>query len=402
MRTGARIEVQCRMTTLTIYVFAEVLWGKGHWPMAAVSKVLSGLLLTLVLSGMAQAQGRAASVVTEVVALGPISDTTPVIGQLVASVQAEVATRRAGIAGEVLFVIGDTVTKGDLLVRLETEQIEIEKRSAEASLETARAGVATAEASLALAIQGLNRQTKLQNSTAFSRAQFEDLQQEAARARGELARAVAQVGMAEASMSMMAFNLNNTEIIAPFTGVVTERIAQPGQYLRVGDPVARLLDADRLEIEAQTPTELTSGLPPGKEVNVLFGSDVSATATVRAILPIETIATRTRPVRFTADLSGVDPLRIAVGKSVSLQIPVSAPREAILAAKDALVQARGGGWSIFVVEDGKANPRPVTLGVSAGGQIEILSGLDVGDEIVVRGNERLRPGQDVAPRGSGG
>ena len=369
--------------------------------MAAVLKVLSGLLLTLVLSGMAQAQGRAASVVTEVVALGPISDTTPVIGQLVASVQAEVATRRAGIAGEVLFVIGDTVTKGDLLVRLETEQIEIEKRSAEASLETARAGVATAEASLALAIQGLNRQTKLQNSTAFSRAQFEDLQQEAARARGELARAVAQVGMAEASMSMMAFNLNNTEIIAPFTGVVTERIAQPGQYLRVGDPVARLLDADRLEIEAQTPTELTSGLPPGKEVNVLFGSDVSATATVRAILPIETIATRTRPVRFTADLSGVDPLRIAVGKSVSLQIPVSAPREAILAAKDALVQARGGGWSIFVVEDGKANPRPVTLGVSAGGQIEILSGLDVGDEIVVRGNERLRPGQDVAPRGSG-
>lgn len=390
------------MTTLTIYVFAEVFVGKGALAMAAVSKVLSGLLLTLVLSGMAQAQGRAASVVTEVVALGPISDTTPVIGQLVASVQAEVATRRAGIAGEVLFVIGDTVTKGDLLVRLETEQIEIEKRSAEASLETARAGVATAEASLALAIQGLNRQTKLQNSTAFSRAQFEDLQQEAARARGELARAVAQVGMAEASMSMMAFNLNNTEIIAPFTGVVTERIAQPGQYLRVGDPVARLLDADRLEIEAQTPTELTSGLPPGKEVNVLFGSDVSATATVRAILPIETIATRTRPVRFTADLSGVDPLRIAVGKSVSLQIPVSAPREAILAAKDALVQARGGGWSIFVVEDGKANPRPVTLGVSAGGQIEILSGLDVGDEIVVRGNERLRPGQDVAPRGSGG
>ena len=370
--------------------------------MAFAFRVFAALCLAFTLTSGVNAQGRAASVITEIVELGPISDTTPVIGQLVASVEAAVAARRAGIAGEVLFTIGDKVQKGDLLVRLETEQIEIESRSAQASLDTARAGVAAAEASLALAVQGLNRQTRLQGSTAFSRAQFEDLEQEAARARGELARAVAQVGMAEASMSMMAFNLENTEIRAPFTGVVTERIAQPGQYLRVGDPVARLLDADRLEIEADVPTELTSGLPPGKEVTVLFGDEITATATVRAVLPIETIATRTRPVRFTADLSGVDPLRIAVGKSVSLEIPVSAPREATLAPKDSLVQARGGGWSVFVVEEGKANPRPVTLGVSSAGQIEILSGLDVGDEVVVRGNERLRPGQDVAPRGASG
>ena len=374
--------------------------------MAAAFKLLTALCVAVALpgafAGKAQAQGRAASVITEIVALGPISDTTPVIGQLVASVEAEVATRRAGIAGEVLFTIGDKVRKGDLLVRLETEQIEIEQRSAQASLETARAGVAAAEASLALAQQGLNRQTRLQGSTAFSRAQFEDLQQEAARAQSELARAVAQVGMAEASMAMMAYNLSNTEIRAPFTGVVTERIAQPGQFLRVGDPVARLLDVDRLEIEADIPTELTTGLPPGKQVRVRFGGDVTARATVRAALPIETIETRTRPIRFSTDLSGVDPLRIAVGKSVSLDVPVSAPREALLAPKDALVQARGGGWSVFVVEDGKANPRAVTLGVSAAGQIEILSGLDVGDEVVVRGNERLRPGQDVAPRRESG
>ena len=374
--------------------------------MASALRFLAALCLSLAIvatyAGGAFAQGRAASVVTAIVELGPISDTTPVIGQLVASVEAAVASRRAGIAGEVLFAIGDKVEKGDLLVRLETEQIEIEQRSAQASLDTARAGVSAAEASLALATQGLGRQTKLQGSTAFSRAQFEDLEQEAARARSMLARAVAEVGMAEASMSMMAYNLENTEIRAPFSGVVTERIAQPGQYLRVGDAVARLLDADRLEIEAEAPTELTIGLPPGKEVLVLFGSNVTATATVRAILPIETVSTRTRPVRFTTDLSGVDPLRIAVGKSVSLEIPVSAPRETILAPKDSLVQARGGGWSVFVVEDGKANPRPVTLGVSSANLIEILSGLDVGDEVVVRGNERLRPGQDVAPKGSGG
>ena len=126
--------------------------------MAARTWLLTALCVSAALIGalthQASAQGRAASVITEIVAIGPISDTTPVIGQLAASVEAAVATRRAGIAGQVFFTIGDKVRKGDLLVRLETEQIEIEQRSAQASLDTARAGVAAAEASLALASRG--------------------------------------------------------------------------------------------------------------------------------------------------------------------------------------------------------------------------------------------------------
>ncbi len=372
--------------------------GRARYLAAAIGLTLAATAG----ADQATAQGRAASVITSIAETGPIADTTPVIGQLVASVEAAVASRRAGIAGEVLFSIGDTVQAGDLLVKLETRQTEIEKTSAEAALATAKAGVAAAEASLALAVQGLERQSRLQGSTAFSRAQFEDLEQTAARAQSELARAVAQVRSADAMMSMMQYNLDNTEIRAPFTGVVTERIAQPGQFVRLGDAVARLLDSKRLEIEADTPTELTAGLAPGTVVEVRFDGGVSASATVRAVLPVETIATRTRPIRFTADLADVDPLRIAVGKSVTLQIPVSAPREAVLTPKDALVQARGGGWSIFVVEDGKAQPRPVTLGEAAGDRIEIVRGIDAGDEVVIRGNERLRPGQDVAPRGSDG
>jgi multidrug efflux pump subunit AcrA (membrane-fusion protein) len=64
--------------------------------------------------------------------------------------------------------------------------------------------------------------------------------------------------------------------------------------------------------------------------------------------------------------------------------------------KDALVQARGG-WTVFVAEDGKAQPRAVNIGVALGDQYEVLSGLAPGDQVVVRGNERLRPGQDIAP-----
>ena len=64
--------------------------------------------------------------------------------------------------------------------------------------------------------------------------------------------------------------------------------------------------------------------------------------------------------------------------------------------KDALVQAPGG-WTAFVAVNDKAQPRFVTIGVPVGNRYEVLDGLNVGDLVVVRGNERLRPMQDIAP-----
>ena len=86
---------------------------------------------------------------------------------------------------------------------------------------------------------------------------------------------------------------------------------------------------------------------------------------------------------------------LAVGNSVTLNVPVSAPRDIVTVPKDALVQGRGGGWMVFVVADDTAQPRPVTLGQTAGRRMEVVEGLSPGEVVVVRGNERLRPGQAV-------
>jgi len=77
-------------------------------------------------------------------------------------------------------------------------------------------------------------------------------------------------------------------------------------------------------------------------------------------------------------------------------VPVSAPRDVLSVPKDALVQGRGG-WTVFVAADGKAQPRNVQIGVALGNRYEVTQGLSEGDLVVVRGNERLRPGQDIAP-----
>ncbi|MEL7115827.1 MAG: hypothetical protein AAGP08_09590, partial [Pseudomonadota bacterium] len=89
---------------------------------------------------------------------------------------------------------------------------------------------------------------------------------------------------------------------------------------------------------------------------------------------------------------------IAQGQAITLDVPVSASRIVTVVPKDALVQS-GGGWTVFVNVEGTAQPRGVEIGIALADGFEVLSGLTKGDEVVIRGNERLRPGQPIAPSG---
>ena len=98
-------------------------------------------------------------------------------------------------------------------------------------------------------------------------------------------------------------------------------------------------------------------------------------------------------MRFTG--AGLDQIgRAAVGQSLTVQVAVGEARTVLAVPKDALVQAQNG-WTVFVAEDGKAQPRTVAIGAPLGDRYEVLSGLQAGDMVVVRGNERLFPQQDI-------
>jgi RND family efflux transporter MFP subunit len=175
--------------------------------------------------------------------------------------------------------------------------------------------------------------------------------------------------------------------------VVIERHAEPGAYLPLGAPVATLLDVNDLEIEADVPAELVEALSPGLSVAARVGArDVAAT--LRAVVPEEVVSTRTRPARFTLSDGAQG---AAAGQSVTLMLPTAPPRQALTVAKDALVQS-ARGWTVYVAQDGVAQPRQVEIGAPVGDRFEALSGLSEGDWTVVRGNERLRPGQEIDPR----
>lgn len=365
--------------------------------MSSTRHAIASALLAAMFAGPTFAQ-QAASVIVEPVVVAEVTETAPVIAEFVATVESEVATRRDGVVRRVTFEVGDVVFEGQQLVYLDDQLISIQLQNAEAALEAARAGVDVALARVRLSEQAYARQARLRGSTAFSGGLFEDAEQAVAEAKSEVAVAEARVAIAQAALARVEYDAKHSIIVAPFDGIVISRSAQPGQYISLGGSVARLMDVERLEIEASVPVELIGGLKIGRTLDVVVDAGTVLEAEVRTLLPVENVSTRTRPVRLSVDVDEVPSFLLADGRSVTLQVPVSDPRMALLVPKDALVQGLGGQWRVFVAEEGMAVPRTVTIGQANGTRFEVLSGLAEGELVVVRGNERLQPGQPIVPK----
>ena len=336
-----------------------------------------------------------------------VAQTVPVVGRVVPREHGTVAAAIGGPVAEVAVRVGDRVEAGDVLIVLARDlpEARLDQRRADEALETAR--VRTAEAEADLARQELERFEKLKGSTAFPKAAYEDGRQELVRRRSRVREASAARARARVQREMAEIELARTTVRAPYAGVVTARHAAPGGYLKAGDPVAALVDDQRLEVEADVPADRVAGLVPGLDVTVELDDGTRLPATVRAIVPDENPLTRTRPVRFTPRFApgagagielGAGPERPAPNQSVVVRVPIAGAGAVASVHKDAVVTRRGQPL-VYVAEGApeaaRAEVRPVRLGESVGGRFVVLEGVRPGELAVVRGNERIAPGQAI-------
>jgi len=351
-------------------------------------------LLWLSAITVALAQPPATPVGVDTVSREPMNQTVPVIGRFVARQSGVVAARAEGPVETVAVRVGDRVGAGENLAVLNQDRLRARFQQAEAEIKEYQARLATAQANQTFARQELDRLEQLRGSAAFAQSAFDQRVQELNTARAAILQAEAQIARAEVSLELAAIELNDGTVLAPFPGVVTERYINEGGWVAVGDPVVRLLNDRDLEIEADVPTERLTGLREGAEVLALMDNEAEFRATVRAIIPDENPASRTRPVRFVPTVDWTD-ARAATNQPVTLLIPAGAEAEVVTVDKDAVLR-RGEQALVYVVEEGAAQIRPVQLGEAVGSRFQVLDGLAPGDVVVVRGNERLRPGQQVS------
>jgi RND family efflux transporter MFP subunit len=364
-----------------------------------------GLLIALAACGgsllaaaAAWAQDGPARVEVDEVRTEPLSQTVPVLGRIVTRQQGPVAARVAGLVDRVEVEVGDRVKHGQPLAWLDDQTLVLERDLAEAEYSAMLAEQATERAQLALLEGERGRMTQLQDSAAFSKAQLIDKENEIDVARSRIATAAAHIQHARAKLELSARDLEDAVIRAPFAGVVSQRQVSAGGYIEAGDPVITLIDDHRLEIEADVPSDRVAGLAPGTVVAIVLDDGSAHDASVRAVVPEENPLTRTRAVRLTPDF-GDTAKPLAIAQSVTLELPIGEARRVVTVDKDGIIQQPDGAV-VYLVGDEAAELRPVQLGEAVGGRFEVLGGLKPGDLVVVRGNERLRPGQPITYPGA--
>ncbi|MFP4361575.1 MAG: efflux RND transporter periplasmic adaptor subunit [Alphaproteobacteria bacterium] len=362
--------------------------------MSRSGRVVAVLVLLLVMAAPAPAQDEEpAGVRVDAVKTQPFAQTVPVLGRLVAAQRGEVAARVAAAVEALEVQVGDRVAAGDVIAVLDRARLEARAELARARVGAAEAQIAADRAELSLLDQERRRLLRLQESAAFSPAQLADKSQEIEAAAARIGRAEAQREEARADLALATADLEDATVRAPYPGVVTERYVSAGDYVSPGEPIVALLDDDSLEIEADVPSARARHLEASGEVAVRFDGGSASTARVRAIVPDENPLTRTVAVRFALDPRR-EAMLLASGQSVTLEIAAGEAREVVTVAKDAVLR-RPDGDIVYVAADGTARPRPVTLGEAVDGRFVVREGLAPGELVVVRGNERLRPGQAI-------
>ncbi len=355
---------------------------------AGIAAVI-GMLLT---GPQALAQ-RASLVGVESVHEVAVTQTVPVIGHLIALKGGDVAARIAGPLEQMFVEVGDRVKAGQKLCQLNVDTLQAELVLAQSELAEAKADLAIAHAEAAQAKAQMRRMRELRNSAAFSRARFEDTELRHLVALSKISKADARIATKTAAVARRALDVRNATVTAPYDGVVMRTYAEIGAYIKNGDKLLRLIGDTDLEVEADVPQSRLKSLKLGRLVTVTLGGGPRLKARVRAVLPSENPLTRTRAVRMT--IIGQSAYKgLAEGQSATVAVPVRAARRVLSVHKDAVLNKPGGNI-VFVITNGVAKPRKVKLGEAIGARLEVLGGLAKGDVVVVRGNERLRPGSKV-------
>lgn len=318
--------------------------------------------------------------------------TVDVLGQLVSRRGGMVAAQVAGPVVDMKVDIGDAIAKGDTIAEINISDLVARRAVWQSEVQRAESLVATREAESTLARQASARLAKLNKTLTVDRASYDDARQNEVISASRLLEAQAAADSARANLKLAEVHLQHYRVTAPYNGIITSRLTEVGSYLRVGDSVVEMIGNGSLEITADIPVDRLAGLSPATEVEAIIGKQ-SVTASVRAIIPVENPRTRARAVRFSIDIDEAAG-RFAVGQTVSVRVPVGPPGDILAVHKDAVVR-RGSEAIVYVVADSVANPRSVQLGQAVGDRFEVLSGLADGDSVVVRGNERLRPGSKV-------
>ena len=329
------------------------------------------------------------------------------IGTVRARRSVPVSARLMAYVREVRFQTGDTVSAGQTLLILDSQDLDVAKRQAEAAQREAASGavevdsaINAAKAQLDLAKVTFRRMQDLHEKKSISSQEYDEAQARLRLAEAQVEAAAAKRKQIEArqaqaleAVSSVDVNRGYTTVTAPFAGVVMEKRVEPGQLATPGTPLLILDQAGSYRLEAPVEESLLPSLRRGQKVNVnLDALAREVTGTIGEIVPSVDAASRTITVKI--DLPSVPGLR----SGMSGRLRYSAGESQALAIPANLVQQEGSLQLVLVADQSVARSRMVTTGERRGELIQILTGLSPKDLLIQPGPTPVRDGMRLEVR----
>lgn len=293
-----------------------------------------------------------------------VSQKLEALGNARANESVDISSKISNVVTAVHFGDGQRVNRGQVLVQLDDAQ--------------ARADVAAAEAAVAESERLFNRSRELMVTEALSKAQFDQLEATLKANRARLAAAQAR--------------LADTVIRAPFSGRVGLRRVSVGTLISPGDVITTLDDTSVIKLDFTVPENFLSSLREGLAVRATAPAFSGRTFTGKVSSIDSRVDVNTRAVTVRALLANEDgALRPGMFLNVSL---ANDERETLIIPEQALTPESERQY-VFVVADGKAQRREVRIGARRPGSVEVLAGLNAGEQVVVEGTQKVRDGAPV-------
>jgi len=265
--------------------------------------------------------------------------------------------------------------------------LEIDRERRELELANERAMVAGARSEIA---QERREQARIQ--TLFKRAAASQAQLDAANTR--MRTAEAKLAAAEAQLGLAQLAVRDASVAAPFDGLIARRFVSAGDHVSEGEKLFDLVALDPIEVEFHLTERDSARVAVGHtvEVRVTPYPDEVFRATVHVVSP--RIDPTTRTLRVKALVENPDrKLRPGLFARTDLGVAV---RERVAMVPESAVLQRSDGAVVFVVREGnRAERRAVRLGVFHDGLAEVVEGVSVGEQVIVRGSSRLVDGSLV-------
>ena len=322
----------------------------------------------------AEEEAPASPVMVETAQRDTFSATLWVSGTVISQNDARIA---AETDGRITWVadVGSRIEQGEAIARIDAGDLRLDLADSEAQLLSLKSQLKYRDSSL-------QRFQKLADSNNAAATQLDEAQSQLDMTRQEIKRA-------EVAIAQIKRRIRQTEVLAPFPGIVVERVVQTGEFVSRGAQVARLVDTEHREIRAQAPLSVAGWLREGMQVSVEHG-DRESLSPVSYVIPVGDDRSRMFEVRIAAN----DPAWI-IGSPVRIALPNSEPRELVAIPRDGLVLRGNNIYVMRVNSDNTVEKITVETGIGLGGFVEVIGNVEQGDRIITRGGERIQAGQAV-------